>query len=425
MMIGRRFQWFLLAYFVLTLGAGCVVAYFLGNRIWQKVDEKLANWRYAQRTHEGQQKWGFDSGTIGSLGGVKKYAWEAQPSITEAQRELREQFRGVLGKKLDYQPAPELDVVETESLADNISRVIATVPAEAGFRIKTCVMLPADPQPAPAVILSYGVGGSVFETSGYDVESYHNDMAMGLAKAGYVAVTYELRGLGQQAHDWGAPEWRAMNYDDFIGYTLLRGSCAMGVWVHDGLQVLDAVSRHPRVDPQRMGFAGISHGGQIAMYAAALEPERIHASIAMGSFLSFEQLYTRIHNMTGHAIPGIAEIADMGDLAALVAPRPLLVQWGELERDTYGGPLTDASLSEFDRTMAVYQQLGAAEHLKSTITPGAGHGFDVAAAVEFLDTQLRERPAGPQGEPQAAAQGGPEPGEDDHGSESAAAAPGA
>lgn len=51
------------------------------------------------------------------------------------------------------------------------------------------------------------------------------------------------------------------------------------------------------------------------MYGGGIATEKVHAVIAMGSFLSFEDLYTRVHNMTGHAIPGITRIADMGDLA--------------------------------------------------------------------------------------------------------------
>ena len=163
----------------------------------------------------------------------------------------------------------------------------------------------------------------------------------------------------------------------------------MNVWTFDGIQVLDAISQHERVYPSRIAFAGISHGGQIAMYAAALRPNQICAAISMGSFLSFRDLYTKVHNMTGHAIPDVLNFADMGDIAALIAPRPLLIQWGELERDTYHGSLTSASLSEFERTKEIYRKLGADQAIESHISTGAGHAFDVDAAIAFFEKHLK------------------------------------
>ena len=162
----------------------------------------------------------------------------------------------------------------------------------------------------------------------------------------------------------------------------------MNNWVYDGIQVLNAITKYRYVDSNRIAFAGISHGGQIALYAGAIERGRISSVISMSAFLSYEDIYTKAHNWTGHAIPGIGALCDMGDIAALIAPRPLLVQWGENDRRGRWAQLQLSSLAEFDRTKWVYGQLNATHNLHKEITPNAGHEFNVRAVVNFLDRFL-------------------------------------
>ncbi|MEW6071725.1 MAG: alpha/beta fold hydrolase [Planctomycetota bacterium] len=237
------------------------------------------------------------------------------------------------------------------------------------------------------MLFAHGAGGEIADCCGFGRRTYHSDCMYELARDGYLTVTYSLRGLGTD--DFGRPEWEPMDYTDLVRYALNRGSSAMAVWVYDGLQVLDAMLRHPAVDPARICFAGMSHGGQIAMYAGAIAPERIAAVIAMGSMISFETIYTEVHNMAGHAVPGIARYGNMGDYGALVAPRPLFVQWGEHERDDRAGQLRDSSLAEFARTQGVYARLGAAAEAVARVTPDEGHHFDLEAARTFLAVHLR------------------------------------
>jgi hypothetical protein len=124
------------------------------------------------------------------------------------------------------------------------------------------------------------------------------------------------------------------------------------------------------------------------MYAGAIETQRIKGVLAMGSFASFEDLYTSMHHWTGHAIPDIGSVGDMGDIAALVAPRPMMIQWGEYEGVKNLGKiaiLREASLAEFDRVKQVYERLEAGQNIQKVVTAKAGHHFDVHAAVNFIE----------------------------------------
>jgi pimeloyl-ACP methyl ester carboxylesterase len=329
----------------------------------------------------------YDCGVIGPMGGVTHYDWDAAGAVEAAQAELRGELERVLGPRLAYASEPRFEVLFREELPSGLERTVCTVPGEAGYEILCCMLRPLEGERFPALVFAHGAGGHIVDACGFGRETYHNDCMFEIARQGYLTVTYAMRGLGTS--DFGRPEWEPMLYDDIVGYTLNRGACAMNVWVYDGLQVLDALRVHEAVDPARIGFAGMSHGGQVAMYAGGLAPDRVACVVAMGSMISFDTIYGEVHNMTGHALPGIARVCDMGDLGGLVAPRPMLVQWGALERTGRHSQLRDASLRELEVTRSVYERLGAAERVVPRITPGRDHHFDVPAAIEFLDGFLR------------------------------------
>ena len=135
----------------------------------------------------------------------------------------------------------------------------------------------------------------------------------------------------------------------------------------------------------------MSHGGQIALYVGAIKPTLISGVIAMGSFVSFQSLYTETHNWTGHAIPGIRAVGNMGDLAALIAPRPLLVQWGEKDSTAPQASLRPSSISEFERAEVVYQKMDSPENIQKVITPEGWHVFEVDVAASFMDSHISKK----------------------------------
>ena len=349
---------------------------------------------YLRKLKEVDSLLAFDAGVIGPLSGIKKLDWQAEKDIPRAQAALRKAFVAKLGRKLEYIEMPEFKIHSTQDLKGGMQRIIFSVPAEPGYQIKGCMIVPAGQAKTPAIMLAYGAGGNIMDTCGWDMDTYHRDMGLKLAQRGYVTVVYILRGMHRDAWDWGKPEWEPLEYDNLIGYSLLRGSCAMNIWVNDGLQVLRAIEQFPRVDAHKIMFGGVSHGGQIAMYAGAIEPERVKGVLAMGSFASFEDLYTKMHHWTGHAIPDMGSVGDMGDIAALVAPRPMLIQWGEYDGVKNMGKkaiFQPSSLTEFERVKQVYERLGAGDKIHKVITPNTGHHFDVSAAVRFLD-EYNSRP---------------------------------
>ena len=118
--LGRRF---LLLYFVISAPLGLAGLFLFGGKLWTKLAEVYEERAYQSQTAEGQQRWGFDSGTIGPLGAAAHFDWSAAPSIEQGQAVLREAFERTLGRKLAYESAPQVTVVAEESLPGGVTRV--------------------------------------------------------------------------------------------------------------------------------------------------------------------------------------------------------------------------------------------------------------------------------------------------------------
>jgi fermentation-respiration switch protein FrsA (DUF1100 family) len=88
---------------------------------------------------------------------------------------------------------------------------------------------------------------------------------------------------------------------------------------------LSALIADERVDSSRVGVLGHSSGGNVTLMLAALD-ERVRFACASRSACSYRQ---RRLDRTGiefaQVIPGILELADIGQFVELIAPRPLLL----------------------------------------------------------------------------------------------------
>ena len=207
-------------------------------------------------------------------------------------------------------------------------------------------------------------------------------MSLELTKAGFATVTTSMKAIGSEARDWGYGEhadWK-QGYDDFVGYSIFHGTCAMAVWSRDILRIAAAFVGQPEYDSGRFAVAGISHGGEVSLYAGAID-DTFQAVCAHGALASYQDIYTRAHNWGGHAIPGAIGSFDMGDAGIACWPRSLQVQVGEKEPESWGR-MQPSALSEFGRISSFYDGNGAKAELR--VTPGAGHGFDAPAAIGFL-----------------------------------------
>jgi dienelactone hydrolase len=236
------------------------------------------------------------------------------------------------------------------------------IDATPGRRIRVLVTTPAQaPGPCPAVVCIHGHGGT--RASTYQQDSIYKGFAAELAARGYVTIAADV---GQHR----------------IGEA---GRTLMGERLWDLMRCVDCLLALPEVDAGRLGCAGLSLGGEMAMWLGAMD-ERLRATVSSGFLTRMDQM-ERNHCLCWKC-EGLRELVDFADIYALTAPRALLCQNGEQEPPTQFTPaLAREALAEI---LPAYADLGKPDHVALVVHPGA-HEVDLPSLLEFLERHLGTR----------------------------------
>src|SRR5207249_4627831 len=119
---------------------------------------------------------------------------------------------------------------------------------------------------------------------------------------------------------------------------LLQGRTLWGMMLSDEQAALDSLGTRREVDPRRIGCFGFSMGSTKACWLAALD-SRVRAVVGACGLTTYRALI-EAGALNRHGIyfyvPGILQVADVGDIVSLIAPRPFLSLSGEADE---GSPL--------------------------------------------------------------------------------------
>jgi dienelactone hydrolase len=178
----------------------------------------------------------------------------------------------------------------------------------------------------------------------------HQAFGPALARAGVVVLAPDL--VGFESRRGPGDGW--LQYYNHAMHRLARGELLM-------TKILRDVSAAVAALGENVGLAGHSHGGNVTLFAAAVD-ERVAFACASGSLCSYRH---KIAHGTGLemalVIPGVTSQFDLDDLVRCIAPRPLFIV--SSEDDAYSADASDVLLRAGTN----------AEHLR---TPGP-HALDV------------------------------------------------
>jgi pimeloyl-ACP methyl ester carboxylesterase len=156
----------------------------------------------------------------------------------------------------------------------------------------------------------------------------------------------------------------------------------MGLILEDQRRALDYLESLPFVDRKRIGVAGVSMGGEISLYLAAIDP-RVKSAIIMGWLTSWEELGD---DMPDWKIPNIeTNFPTMAEIGMLIAPRFALYHTGMSD------PLFSEQLSQgiFFGIKNYYQKLGVENRVRFE-SRGVGHAFVNDLAISFFKETLNQ-----------------------------------
>jgi dienelactone hydrolase len=231
-------------------------------------------------------------------------------------------------------------------------------------RMRFTLTLPTNLKgPFPAVV---AIGGhSSTRLSCYD----------GPADGGYYRFAHILAGKGYVTISRRVSQHRAFE----------KGRTPMGERLWDLMRCVDFLASLKQVDAKRIGCAGLSLGGEMAMWLGAMD-QRMRATVSSGFLTTMDQL-EKNHCMCWK-FAGLRDLADFADIYAMTAPRALLCQNGLKERPMrYHVPIARRALKEIQVAYADFKQ---PENL-AFIAHKGGHEIDLPSLLTFFDKHLGSR----------------------------------
>ena len=214
---------------------------------------------------------------------------------------------------------------------------------------------------APAIL--YGCGHALVKDGPASLgnKTGYQHHGAWFARHGYVCLAIdtiqlgELEGVHHGTRRFGQFWWNS------------RGYTPAGVEAWNGIRALDYLQSRPEVDPEKIGMTGRSGGGAYTWYTAALD-DRIKVAVPVAGI-------TDLHNhVIDGAVKGHCDCMfmvntyrwDYAKLAALLAPRPLLL--ANSDKDTIF-PL-DGVLRVHGELARLYALHHASDKLGLLITEG-------------------------------------------------------
>lgn len=159
-------------------------------------------------------------------------------------------------------------------------------------------------------------------------------------------------------------------------------------------QTLDWLASLPFVDPDHIGFYGISYGGKTAVRVPPFV-DRYALSICVGDFNEWVWKTTNVETHFSYLLWGeydmyefnFANIINYGELANLIAPRPFMVVRGH-----YDGVSPDQTVAyEYAKVRWFYAYMGIPERTSIEFYSGP-HMVHGGGAFEFLREHLNWKP---------------------------------
>lgn len=307
------------------------------------------------------------------------------------------EFKAALEQHLGPTPEPvplNPEVTSSEDLG-SYTREHVIFDSEAYAAVPAWVLTPksATPDhPAPGMLCLHGHGfdgkdnlvGAKRGQPDFRPDHRYNLLAVRLVNEGYVCICPDWRGFGERMD---TDQWVRRPSRDGCNVMYLAGGYlgfhALRLDIFDGQRTIDYLHTRPEVDPTRLGAAGLSFGGTMTTYLSALD-ERITCAAILCYLSTLQDGLERGNFCGSQYMPQLGALADIPDVAGLIAPRPMLAEIGE--RDLCF--LIDDAQAACDHVQTIYDAAGVPDHFAVDRFDGE-HEFHGVDSVAWLNRWLR------------------------------------
>jgi len=292
----------------------------------------------------------------------KEYTSGSKEDAREWQIEVRSQLFNLL--KMDdlitsYRK-PNLDS-SVPIIKDSANYIIKEleINSTSTRKIKIIITIPKTKKKnLPAVVCIAGHGGDRYTV--YENETTYYCFATELAKKETITISVDV---GQ--HNVYEPN-----------------RTLMGERLWDLMRCVDYLESLQIVDKSRIGCAGLSLGGEMAMWLGAMD-ERIEATVSAGFLTNMDHMEQN-HCMCWK-FDGLRELVDYADIYSLIAPRFLQCQNGLKEPPKAFTPkLAEEALKEIKLIYMDYKMENSVE----LVIHNGGHEIALLELLTFFDEHL-------------------------------------
>ena len=310
--------------------------------------------------------------------------------------------------------SPQEKILRRDDRGDYIEDYL-TFQTAPGMSVPAHVLVPKKARmPAPGIVVLHCHGGfylwgkekvvecaeehpvlARFKQQLYEGKS----IASELARQGYVVVVIDMFYWGERRMvlDEDPPAYRerprSMTEEEIRAFNRRSGENEQlvarslftagitwpGIVLWDDIRTVDYLASRPEVDKTRLGCVGLSVGGYRSFLLAALHP-RITAAVDVGWMTSYPyQIKRQVINSIGFTfhIIGLYRYLDLPDLAALIAPRAIMVINGS--KDQLFSP--DGVRAAFAKIRGCYEKAGVPDRQRCSLYP-TPHEFNSSMQQE-------------------------------------------
>lgn len=326
------------------------------------------------------------------------FAFDAS-NLTEARQwriRANAKARDLLGEMPESVPL-EAETVESVDLGHYVREKVI-FDSDAHSSVPAYVLIPKHlDHPAPALLCLHGHGPGKDVVAGVTDADHRNtqenkllciqqqncDYARQFAQRGYVTMAIDMRCFGERADE---SDW--LQGRDKCSVQFLRG-CLLGIYaltlnLHDAIRAVDYLQTRPEIDRALIGCVGISLGGMMAMWTAAMD-RRIKAAVVGDYFCRLRDPEVQKIRICGSQIlPDLCRYFDACDIAALIPPRALLIQSGLHDQEI----AVESAQKAFKRLKKAYRAWEHPEMVHHDVFEGENE-FHSPTAFAWFDKWLK------------------------------------
>lgn len=236
---------------------------------------------------------------------------------------------------------PHLRVLDEVACEGYVRRKLL-INTEAGVSMPFYMLVPNDlekDERRSAIIACHGhssngkeavagvLDGGVVERT---IRHYNYHYGEKLVQMGYIVFAPDARGFGERREYEKQGDAETLKMDSSCEYlskiAMGLGQTVIGMWTWDLMRLVDFALNCREVNGH-IASVGLSGGGMQSLWLGAMDA-RIECCVVSGYFYGYKEALLINDNCACNYVPHLWENVDIGDIGALVAPRPVLVETG-------------------------------------------------------------------------------------------------